>query len=124
MAEMGRPTHYSEDMIDRLKDSMRNGKSVKQFCRDEGVSNRVFYDWTAKYPDFLRAFEIGKDECEAFWEDRCINNFDNKNFNTNLFKFYMANRHGWTDKKEVQQTIEHSVESETKRKIQDGLEIK
>ncbi len=100
MAKMGRPTDYSEEMPLKLYKAMTEGKSVIRFCRDVGIASSTFYLWVEKHLEFSSAFDLGKNNCEAYWEDWLVTNFENKNVNSTLVKLFFANRFGWQDKTE------------------------
>ncbi len=101
----GRPTKYNDDFPAKLSKAMYEGKSVARFCRDERINPDTFYEWVKKHEKFTEAFHIGKNDCEAFWEDWLVNNLDNKNANAGLVKMFFTNRFGWSDKKETSNTV-------------------
>lgn len=95
----GRPTKYNEDFVYKLEEALNQGLSVERFCRRTRISRDTFYEWVKKHPEFADTFRAGKVDAEAFWQEKAISNFENRNFNTNLFKLYMTNCHGWSDNK-------------------------
>lgn len=42
-------TRYSETQIIALLKGVENGRSVKDVCREHGVSEATYYNWKAKY---------------------------------------------------------------------------
>lgn len=109
----GRPPDYHDGMPDLLIGAMYEGKSVVRFCRDVRISRTTFYDWISRHEDFKNAYEIGKTDCEAYWEEFLVNNLMNKEVNSGLIKLFMANRFGWSDKQEAQMThrVDESLEN-------------
>lgn len=101
MAKMGRPTDYNQDMPSKVLSAMSQGKSVIRFCRDVGIASSTFYLWVEKNSEFSSAFELGKNNCEAHWEDWLVGNLENKEVNSTLVKLFFANRFGWHDKQET-----------------------
>lgn len=95
----GRPTKYTEEMPAKLMKAMYEGLSVQRFCRQERICKDTFYEWVKVHPLFSDAFKMGQGDCEAFWEEYGASNMENKNLNTNLYKYYMANRFGWSENK-------------------------
>lgn len=95
----GRPTKYTDEMPELLREAMYNGLSVIRFCRQVRISKDTFYNWIKEYPEFSDAFALGKTDCEGWWEEYATENMENKSLNTNLLKYYMANRFGWSDNK-------------------------
>lgn len=44
-----RKTRYSEEEIIRVLQEVESGRSVKEVCREYGVSTASYYAWKAKY---------------------------------------------------------------------------
>ena len=44
-----RKTRYSEEQIIRVLHEVESGRSVKEVCREPGVSTASYYAWKAKY---------------------------------------------------------------------------
>lgn len=101
----GRPTDYTDEMPEKLLTAMFAGKSVTRFCRDIRISTPTFYLWVSKHSQFSSAFELGKNDCEAFWEDWLVENLGNKEVNSTLVKLFFANRFGWHDKTESKNDV-------------------
>src|SRR5579872_2600981 len=110
----GRPTKYTDEMPELLYNAMKAGKSVVRFCSDQDISNDTFYEWLKVHKEFSEAFAVSKMKCEAHWEEWLIENMRNKDCNSVLIKMFFTNRFGWSDKKEVQQSVEIGVEQKTK----------
>jgi len=110
----GRPSKYRIEFIAELAAAMFIGKSVTRFCRDIRISKQCFYEWVKLHKDFGDAFEQGKDDCEAFWEDWLVENLANKDVNSTLVKLFMANRFGWSDKSESKHNVSVTQEDALK----------
>ena len=113
----GRPSSYHDKMPELLLASMRAGKSVVKFCSEQDISKSMFYRYVEAHPEFRDAFERGDMHCEAHWEDWLKDNLKNKECNAILIKMFFTNRFGWSDKKEVQQSVEIGVEQKTKENV-------
>lgn len=64
--ERGRPTKYTEELEDALIDWIAHGKTLREFCRQEGTPSwRTVYNWLEADADFssrfARARELGQD---------------------------------------------------------------
>ena len=44
-----RKARYSEEQIIRVLQEVESGRSVKEVCREHGVSTASYYAWKAKY---------------------------------------------------------------------------
>jgi putative transposase len=44
-----RKTRYSEEQIIRVLQEVESGRSVKEVCREYGVSTASYYAWKSKY---------------------------------------------------------------------------
>jgi hypothetical protein len=93
----GRPTKYHSDFVLQLEKAMQEGMTVERFCRNTRIHKDTFYAWVKKHKEFSDAFRGGKHDADAYWQEFALNNLDNRSLNTNLFKLYMANCHGWSD---------------------------
>lgn|SRR5574338_233963 len=114
MKKVGRPTKYTSEMPAKLIEAMFEGKSVLRFCRDIRVDKDTFYEWVKVHPEFSAAFRQGKTDCEAFWEDWLVEHLGDKNVNGSLVRLFMTNRFGWSDKKDISNTLQMKPEDALK----------
>lgn len=127
MAHPGGPkTIYHDGFPGLLKEALREGLSIRRFCYKYDIGKTTFYNWLKIHEELRDTFEDYHFHSESVWEEKGINNLENKNFNVGLYKFLMANNFEWTDKKEVNQTSQTtiSIAPETKRKVEQALEDK
>lgn len=103
-------TIYNDELPSLLAAHMKDGKSVRQFCRDMNFSPDAFYKWLKLHPELNDAFIRGRQEQQAWHEDLARNNYTNHKFNTNLFKFMTNVLFDWTEKKVVEQTNTHKLD--------------
>ena len=57
---MARKTKYEDDFPARAEDYARQGMIDKEIAKKLGISEKVFYDYQTKYPQFLQAIKRGK----------------------------------------------------------------
>ena len=51
---MGRPTKYSEKLMERMCDTIAGGMSVSRMCKNDWAPERqTFYNWLMQYPAFF-----------------------------------------------------------------------
>lgn len=66
MAKIGRPTKYTEELIDEICTRVSNGTPLREICREEDKPTwSTFYDWLRKDKElsarFAQARELGTD---------------------------------------------------------------
>lgn len=53
----GRPSKFTEDRRDQIKQAARNGTTVEGCARAAGIGPSTLYEWLDEYPEFSEAFE-------------------------------------------------------------------
>lgn len=53
----GRPTLYSEDLVNKLESVFKIGGTVEQAITYAGISKETYYNWVDRYPVFLTKME-------------------------------------------------------------------
>ena len=104
MVPAGRPTKYKKEYCRRIVDAMSEGKSVLQFCAEQGVSKSSVYLWAQQHDEFSDALSRGKELGEAYWEGELQKMMYSREANAPLVKLYFANRFNWHDRAEEQET--------------------
>lgn len=66
---------------------------IQDFCFKIGVTRKTLLDWTTKFPEFLKAYNIAKDLQEAMW----IKNGLKGLYNPSFAIFTGKNMFGWRD---------------------------
>ena len=100
----GRPTKYTNEIANRLYETMAQGDSITQFAVFEGIDRSTVYEWANKHPEFSDALMRGKQAGEAYWERELQHMMYNKDVNAPLVKLYFANRFDWHDRSAVDHT--------------------
>jgi hypothetical protein len=112
MADVGRPTSYSEqilidanDYISRCNDQWKDNRLIVSVPTVEGlafhleVSRSTVYLWQKEYPEFSDIIEmLLQKQAQAL-----INNGLSGNYNSTIAKVLLT-KHGYTDKQEIEQT--------------------
>jgi hypothetical protein len=61
-AKMGRPTKYTEELVERFCEEIINGCSVHEICSRPGwPSEATFYNWLQDHEDFLEKYRIARE---------------------------------------------------------------
>lgn len=63
MANMGRPTLYSDELADDICERLVEGESLASICRSESMPRiSTVYLWLRTKPDFLAAYTRARDD--------------------------------------------------------------
>ena len=67
----GRPTKYTQELADKICEELSMGNSIRTVCAPtEMPSPKTFYSWLRRYPEFLKQYEVAKQEStDAMAED-------------------------------------------------------
>lgn len=130
---IGRPSAYKPEYCDMLINHMAEGRSIESFAGVVGVCFKTVYNWQKEYPDFLQAFKTGNAKRFDYFEKvgleglHTIRETDgeggsySKAINAAVYKLFMANLFGWTDKKEVKEETTVNVGEGTSKQKQQAL---
>lgn len=99
---VGRPTKYKPEYCEMVIEFADKGKSINQFSSFIQVNRSSIYEWAKKHEEFSNALTYAKELCESFWETEIQKMMYSKEVNAPLVKLYMANRFGWSDKSQVE----------------------
>ena len=82
---------------------MSQGLSKFACAAEISVDKDTIYEWIRVYPDFSAAVKIGEAKSLNFWEKVGIKGTVGQipGFAQTTYKFQMMNRHGWSEKKEI-----------------------
>lgn len=97
MAE--KDTIQEHGWIDRMLDLYSEGRSDIEVCRDLGITRKQFDNYMATSTAFKDLVDRGRDYAQAHWFSQARTNIKNKEFMTELFKFWMVNNYGWSSSK-------------------------
>lgn len=76
------------------------GLSETEIAAKFDVSVGTMRGWSEKFLEFNQAYEIGAACYESWWLEEGKANLDNRNYNTQLYKFLTGNKLGYSDKME------------------------
>lgn len=103
--EMKANTHnWAKDIVDYYS----QGYSDAEVAAAMSINMRQFNAMLGDNPTFAKLVEYGRTLQRAFWEGLARKNISNKTFNAPLYKLYMANKFGWTDKVESSNVNENT----------------
>lgn len=61
--KIGRPTIYSQDLIDRICIRLGSGESLRSICRDDDMpAQSLIYLWLNRHPEFLEQYTRAREE--------------------------------------------------------------
>lgn len=81
---------------------MAKGGHVARVCVDLGITEKTFFDWRKRYPEWEEAYQIAKLYSKAFYEEFMLRGVAGQipGFNANGAKYIMAAKMGWRGEKE------------------------
>jgi hypothetical protein len=69
----GRPTLYSQDLVDEFCGLIVDGMTIDRACKEAGMpSKRTIKYWLEQYPEFRRRYEIAVSFRNQCWMDECV----------------------------------------------------
>ena len=100
---MARPTKYKKEMCDKVVPFMAQGYSQKALAGHLEISEDTLYAWIKEHPEFSESVKDGSTQSAIWWEKVGMTGMVGKiaGFNATTWIFNMKNRHGWTDKTDV-----------------------
>jgi transposase len=103
---VGRPTKYDPAMCDDVVNTMRGGGTKLEVCAELGIVYDTFLEWQRIHPEFFEAVKQGTGLSEAFWTrlGQAGATGSNPNANATFWIFNMKNRFDWSDKRDIHQT--------------------
>lgn len=71
MAKTGRPTKYSDALINEFCTRIADGRSVKSICMDDDMPDKsTIFDWLGKYPEFSDKYAHAKEmQAESIFDE-------------------------------------------------------
>lgn len=105
--EAGRPSLYDPSwMLVTVLCLMGAGASKVELVAALGITENTLSQWCGSEsgyykPIFSKTVELGERLSASWWQQCGRQRVGDKGFNTTLWKFNMANRFGWMEKKEV-----------------------
>jgi hypothetical protein len=69
----GRPSQYSDEIVDAICNQLAVGKSLRAICADDGMPNRATVSrWLARYEEFRDLYGFVREEQVASLLDEVI----------------------------------------------------
>jgi hypothetical protein len=107
---IGRPSHYSKDLCEKIIPFFKEGMSVEEICLELDICTSVFYDYIRDYPEFSDAVKRGRSFSVGWWHKIGRLNLPNKDFNSRLYDINVRNRIGWNNKSDMTEKVESLLE--------------
>jgi terminase small subunit-like protein len=76
MNKMGRPTKYSEALVDTICEQIAMGRSLVNICAELDLSYSQVMVWLQKYPDFTDKYARAKEAQADWYADEIISVID------------------------------------------------
>jgi len=62
-SKVGRPTLYSDELIDEICERISDGESITDICAEDGMPKRTtIFRWLAKYDEFRNLYARAREE--------------------------------------------------------------
>jgi hypothetical protein len=72
-SKLGRPSDYSQTIVDTICNRMANGESLRQICRDESMPCRTsVLKWLREHGDFAVQYARARQLLLEYWEDEQV----------------------------------------------------
>ncbi len=113
MPKPGRPTKYKPEMCGTAIKLMAEGASHIEVMAELAIWEDTFYRWKREKKEFSEAIKKGEQLSAAWWERKGRVNLENSEFSYTGWYMNMKNRHGWSDKKEVKNTGDITINVST-----------
>lgn len=125
---VGRPTKYREEYCEKLIEHMARGRSIESFAGVVSVCKDTIYEWIKVHPKFSDAFKVGNQKRFLYFEELGLDNMiststtdkqgnntytESKSLNAAVYKLFMANLFGFTDKVEQKTETTHKLDGIT-----------
>jgi len=92
---------YDETMPAKIVEMRKQGATMPMFCAEVGISERTFYSWTAKYPEFKDASEIAETAAKGYYDREAKKALYAEFFNNQTFKDLMVRQFGHQGKRKL-----------------------
>src|SRR5690606_532057 len=74
----GRPSDYSEALVDAICERIANGESLRSICSDDDMPSKTsVFNWLAKHPEFLTKYARAREVQAEALADEMIDIADN-----------------------------------------------
>ena len=104
MSDTGRPTKYTEELVNKAKTYIASYESsgdvipsIAGLASVLDVSRTLLYDWEKKYPEFLYILEAIKREQQKVLLNKGLSG----DFNSAITKLVLG-KHGYHDKQDIE----------------------
>lgn len=75
----GRPTDYTDELIDEICSRISLGESMRSICRQEGMPvQTTIFRWLRERSEFRQQYDIAKEESADSWADEMLDIADNE----------------------------------------------
>lgn len=86
------------DWATKIREMYEEGAADAEVAAELRITLKDFYAQYEKNAGFAGLIDFGRTLSQAWWEKQARKNVGNKSFNTQLWAFYMKNKHAWADR--------------------------
>jgi len=102
LSNVGRPTLYSEEMVNKLESIFKIGGTVEQALSYAGISKETYYNWTEKHPEFLTKMQSARTYADIVAKNIVVDSMI-KDKDVNTAKW-------WLEKREFKQIQQNNTQ--------------
>ena len=104
---VGRPRfEITPEVLKEVEACMEMGLTVGETAHNLGITRTTFYEKQAEFPEFFDTVQAGRARgIKKMTSVIFKKGFVDEDFNS--AKYWLNNKAGWSDKKEIAQTVEH-----------------
>lgn len=92
---------YKDTFPDLYVEICRNKGSICDFCVTVSIGRATFYEWVNKYPEFEKAFVLGKELTEQWLTQEGIDGMKAEKFNATVWSILMRNKCSYVEHRKV-----------------------
>ena len=80
MADIGRPSKYTQELADKICEELALGKSIRKVCSHEDMpSVASIFNWLRTQPEFLEQYARAKQEASDYMAEEIVDISDSEN---------------------------------------------
>jgi hypothetical protein len=98
-------TKYKEEYCETVQQMALSGFSLRAFCAHVGITYKTAMHWINNIPEFHEAAKVADMKRHFFYEQKAIENLENREFNSQLFSKLTQTVVKWNETTELHQHV-------------------